>query len=134
MANETTIEKRESEDIQTAERLRSGRTYVPTVDILERDDKLLLLADMPGVKADDLDIRYERGELSVYGRVQPREFPERGDYLMCEYGVGDFHRSFQIGELIDATRIEAELHDGVLTLHLPKREQAVPRKIAVKAK
>ncbi len=134
MANETSIEKRETEDIQTAERMRSGRTYVPSVDILERDDKLLLLADMPGVKADDLDIRYERGELSVYGRVQPRELPERGDYLQCEYGVGDFYRSFQIGEMVDASRIEAELHDGILMLHLPKREQAVPRKIAVKAK
>jgi HSP20 family molecular chaperone IbpA len=134
MANDTQIEKRETDEIQAAERLRSGRSYVPSVDILERDDKLLLVADMPGVKANDLDIRYERGELSVYGRVQPRDLPERGGYLLCEYGVGDFYRSFQIGELIDASRIEAELHDGVLTLHLPKREQAVPRKIAVKAK
>jgi HSP20 family protein len=132
MAEETGIEKRESQDVQSAERMRSGRTYLPSVDILENDSKLLLLADMPGVKADDLDIRYEHGELVVHGGVQTRQDQKQCNYLLREYGVGDFYRAFQVGEGIDASKIEAELHGGVLMLHLPKSEQAVPRKISVK--
>lgn len=132
MAEETAMEKRENQEMQMTERMRAGRTYIPNVDIVENDKQLMLLADMPGVKSDDLDIRYENGELSVHGRVTPRQNVESGNYLLCEYGVGDFYRSFQVGESIDASRIEAELHDGVLRLHLPKTEQAVPRKISVK--
>ena len=134
MASDTAIEKRETQDIQKTERMRAGRTYVPNVDILENDEKLMLLADMPGVKADDFDIRYEHGELAVHGRVQPRPELDQGNYLLREYGVGDYYRSFQVGEGIDSTRIEAELNDGVLMLHLPKTEQAVPRKISIKTK
>jgi HSP20 family protein len=131
MANQTEIEKQETQELR-AERIRSGRTYVPAVDIVEQDEQLLLLADMPGVNPDDLDIRYERGELTIHGQVRPRQAPESG-YLLREYGVGDFYRVFQVGESVDSSRIEAEMRHGVLTLRLPKTEQAVPRKIAVKA-
>lgn len=134
MANDTAIEKRESDELQTTERLRAGRTYIPSVDILEREEQLLLIADMPGVKTEDLDIRYEHGELTVHGRVQPRTSPDQGGYLLREYGIGDFYRAFQVGEGIDADKIEAELQDGVLLLHLPKSEAVLPRKIAVKSK
>ncbi len=131
MADETTIQKRETQDVQT-ERIRSGRTYIPNVDIVEHNDKFLLLADMPGVRSDDLDINYERGQLTIHGKVATRQDPEKTEYLLREYGVGDFYRSFQIGEGIDANKIEAELHDGVLTLHLPKSQELVPRKITLK--
>jgi HSP20 family protein len=133
MANETSIDKRESQEVQQAERMRPGRTYIPNVDIIEREDKLLLVADMPGVKPDDLDIRYERGELTIHGKVQPRAGAEQQSYLLREYGVGDYYRAFQIGKGIDSSKIEAELKDGVLTLQLPKTEAAVPRRIAVKS-
>jgi HSP20 family protein len=132
MANQTDIEKHETQDLQRAERTRAGRTFVPAVDIVERDNELLLLADMPGVKADDLDIRYERGELAIHGKVQPRRDTEQTGFMLREYGVGDFYRAFQVGETIDAEKIAAEIKDGVLTLHLPKTRQAVPRKITVK--
>jgi len=131
MADEATIQKRETQDVQT-ERIRSGRTYIPNVDIVEHNDKFLLLADMPGVRSDDLDINYERGQLTIHGKVTPRQDPEKTEYLLREYGVGDFYRSFQIGEGIDANKIEAELHDGVLTLHLPKSQELMPRKITLK--
>lgn len=133
MAAETSIEKREAQTIQP-ERIESGRTYVPRVDIIEQDDELLLLADMPGVRPDDVDIRYERGELTIHGRVQPRQGPAQVNYLICEYGVGDFWRVFGVGEGLDSNRIEAELKDGVLTVHLPKTQAMRPRKIAVKAR
>jgi HSP20 family protein len=131
MPNETTIEKRQTQQSQP-ERLRGGLAFVPSVDIVEERDKLLLLADMPGVRPGDLDITYERGTLTVHGRVAPRQDLEQTNYLLREYGVGDFCRSFHIGEGIDASKIEAELHDGVLTLHLPKSQELLPRKIALK--
>ena len=131
MAEATTIEKREHEVVQ-AERTRSGRVYRPNVDIIERTDELLLVADMPGVRSEDIDIQYENGLLSIQGRVQPRQRADCAGFLSCEYGVGDFERSFQIGEGIDASRIQAECSAGVLTLHLPKTEAVKPRKIAVK--
>lgn len=131
MSNTTSIEKRVAPADQ-AESTRGGNTYVPAVDIVEHEDELLLLADVPGAEADGIDIHYERGELTLTARVAPRQNPE-SDYLLHEYGVGDFVRTFRVGEAIDASRIEAEVSNGVLTLHLPKAEAAKTRKIAVKA-
>jgi HSP20 family protein len=132
MADQTDIEKREAQELQRAERTRAGRTFVPRVDIVEQENELLLLADMPGVQPDGLDIRYERGELTIHGKVEQRQGSEQADYMLREYGIGDFYRAFQVGEEINPEKIEAEVKDGVLTLHLPKTERAVPRKITVK--
>ncbi len=114
-----------------AERTRNAATYTPRFDIVETEEKLLLFGDLPGVAKDDLDVRFENGELTIEGKVLPRQ-AER-EFLYGEYGIGDFHRSFAISETIDAEKISAELRDGVLTLHLPKVEAAKPRKIKVKA-
>jgi len=130
MAQETALEKRETQAIQP-EQIHGGPTYVPSVDIIEEESRLVLLADMPGVTAEGVDIHYERGQLTIHGRVAPRQNPDT-DYLLQEYGVGDFHRRFEIGEGIDANGIEAELRDGVLRLHLPKTQEVLPRRIAVK--
>lgn len=131
MDNDPAIEKRESEVLQ-AERTRGGRVYRPNVDIIEQSNELLLQADLPGAKAENIDINLEKGILSIHARVRPRRDEDAAPYLTHEYGVGDFSRSFQVGEGIDADRIEAEFTDGVLTLHLPKSEALVPRKISVK--
>ena len=126
----TNLEKRTT-TVDEPERIRSGRTYVPAVDIIERRDELLLLADVPGAQAEDIDIQYERGELTLTARVTPRQSAPP-TYLLNEYGVGDFVRTFQVGEGIDAAKIQAEVNSGVLTLRLPKAETAKTRKIAVK--
>jgi HSP20 family protein len=102
----------------------------PRVDILETDDELLVFADMPGVTAEDVDIRFENGELSVHGRRQPGR-ADKGKAAR-EFGVTSYFRSFRVTEQIAADRIEAELKNGVLTLHLPKVEAVKPRRIAVK--
>jgi len=131
MATETSIQKSESQVVQP-ERVRGGPTYIPAVDIVETNDKLILMADVPGATTEGLDVRYERGQLTISARVTPRQDPNT-DYLLREYGVGDFYRVFEVGEGIDAEKIEAELSDGVLTLHLPKVPALLPRKIAVKS-
>jgi HSP20 family protein len=127
---DTAIQKRPAQQGAT-EQIRSGVMFIPVVDIIETDQELLLLADMPGVKPDDADIHYESGVLTIYGRVEPRQKPD-ANCLLQEYEVGDFSRRFEIGDGIDASKIEAELRDGVLQLHLPKTPEVMPRKISVK--
>jgi len=113
------------------EGLRGGRVFAPQVDIVEGEHELLLLADVPGVKSEDVEVSYEQGLLTLHARVHPRQDEEQTRFVVREYGVGDFYRSFQIGEGIDPQKIEAHLKDGVLTLHLPKAEAAKPRRIKV---
>lgn len=113
-----------------AERTRNVPTYNPRVDIWENDAELVLYGDLPGVSAQNLEIRFEDRELTIHGHVEPRETEEA--YLYNEYGVGDFYRTFAINEAIDTDKITAEVHNGVLTLHLPKTEAAKPRRIEVK--
>jgi len=105
-------------------------TFIPRFDIWEGDDELLLFGDLPGVEAKDLDIRFENSELTIHGVVAKRH---GGEFLYEEYGVGDFHRTFAVGEAIDADKISAEMRDGVLKLRLPKSEKVKPRRIKVNA-
>jgi len=111
-------------------RTRPDLWFTPRFDVWENDHEYLLMGDLPGVDPQDVDVRYENQQLTIYGRVAPRG--QNARYFAEEYGVGDFRRSFTIGELINETEISAELKDGVLCVHLPKREEAKPRKIAVK--
>jgi len=126
---DTALEKKDGESLATAEVTR-GVTYTPRVDILETEEELLLYADLPGVREDDVDIRFESGELTLSAR---RQRPQATSGWLWENEVGDFFRAFRITETVDASKIWAELKGGVLTLHLPKVEAAKPRKIAVKA-
>lgn len=118
-------------EVATTERTRGGLTYLPRVDILENDNEMTIFADMPGVRAEDLDIRFENGELSIFGKVLPRH--ENVGFAYGEYGIGDFFRTFLISEAVDSEKISADLNNGVLTLHLPKSEAAKPRRISVQA-
>lgn len=133
MDHETPLTKSTAEQTAGAELTRSGCCYRPNVDILEQDDELLVLADVPGAKGDAIDLKFEDGTLEIRAEVAPRQDDER-PYLLREYGVGDYYRSFQISEAIDAGKISAEYADGVLKLHLPKAEAVKPRKIAVSVK
>jgi HSP20 family protein len=131
MAEANTIASKDASEVARPEATRGGIHYTPLVDIYETADEVVLLCDMPGVKPQDFDVRFDKGELSLYGKVQPRQAP--GEYLHDEYGVGDFYRSFTITPDVDAGKISAESRDGVLTVHLPKQEQVKPKRIAVKA-
>lgn len=131
MSNEVSV-KQADEPLAQTEQTRGERYFRPNVDILEKDHELLLLADMPGARSDQIDVRFEDGELTIHGPAEPR-LPADAVPLLREYGVGDFYRTFRVSERIDAAKIHAEYEAGVLVLHLPKVEAAKPRKITVNA-
>lgn len=128
---ENMIEKRPEQSLDNAERTRGGLTFVPYADICETEGELRIQMDVPGVATDGLDVRFEKGVLTLYGRVAKRD-EGQGRCLAREYQVGDFHRSFRVSEAIDAGKISAEYKNGVAILHLPKVAEARPRKIEVK--
>lgn len=116
---------------ESPERLREGVTFTPRVDILETDKELLLVADLPGVRSEDVELHFEKGQLVLTGHVKSRLNDKQ--FMLREYEEGDFYRAFAIHESIDATKIEASCKQGVLMVHLPKVEAVKPRQIAVKA-
>jgi HSP20 family protein len=132
MSTEKIIAKRTGE-APSGEHTRNGHFYRPNVDILEKTDELLVLADLPGAKGDQIDVNFEKGTLTLHAAVPQRQSEDQ-HFLAREYGVGDYYRTFQVSETIDAGRISAEFADGVLTLHLPKAESIKPRKISINAK
>jgi HSP20 family molecular chaperone IbpA len=105
--------------------------FTPSVDIFETDHEITLLADMPGVSADNLTIDLRENILTLTGEVAPFEDANEEDILI-EYEIGKYHRQFNLSSLIDQSKIDAKLNDGVLRLSLPKVKKATPRKIAVK--
>jgi HSP20 family protein len=102
----------------------------PRVDVLETENEVLMLADLPGVNPDAVDVRFENGELTIHGRRLPSNAGKKR--ALTEYEPTHYHRSFRLTEDVAADRIEAELKNGVLTVRLPKAEAAKPRRIAVK--
>jgi len=134
MSTETSELHNPSKEVRTekgkADHTR-GVVFEPRVDIAEVDDQLLLYVDLPGVKPEDVDVRFENRELQIRGRVTPPATKPR--YLLREYGVGDFYRAFSITDDVDAQKISADLKDGVLTVHLPKAEALRQRRITVNA-
>jgi HSP20 family molecular chaperone IbpA len=130
MADTNSLTHKDRAEQSTPEMTRGGTFFTPRVDIYESDNELTLYADVPGVRSNDLDLRYENGELIVHGKVQPRHPAE--NFLLQEYEEGDFYRAFAIHESIDATKIAAECKNGVLTVHLLKAEKVRPRQIKVR--
>lgn len=114
------------------ERTHQRRVYVPSVDIREGKDGIIVVADMPGVDDTSVDITIEKNILELYGKVDP-DIPQGMKLAISEYGIGDYHRRFTLSDEIDRDRIEATVKNGVLTLVLPKAERAKTKKITVKA-
>jgi HSP20 family protein len=114
------------------EATRPGKIFLPPVDIYETEEAIVVLADMPGVPADKVTIDVKEGQLTISGAIAPPQ-GEQEHLLVQEYQTGNFSRDFTLGQLVDQTRIEAAMKDGVLRLTLPKVEKAKPRKIEIKA-
>jgi len=126
------LKPKEKKEIATpSEQMKPGLTFTPAVDIFETDREITVLADIPGVKAKDLTIDVRDDVLSLAGDVDAPEHPDEVGVLR-EYETGRYIRQFTLSEVIDQSKIEADLTDGVLRLTLPKIEPAMPRKITVK--
>ncbi len=114
-----------------AERTKPGPTFTPAVDIFETDREITVVADVPGVKADNLDIDLRDNVLTLAGEVETPEGQGEVD-VSREYDTGKYLREFTLSEMIDQSKIEAQLKDGVLRVTLPKVEAVSPRKVTVK--
>lgn len=136
MANEKTHEVQtvDREDEATAlEQTRPGPVFVPAVDIFEEDGNITVLADMPGVKPENLTIDLRENVLTMTGDADDPT-GENEEELFREYNVGRYYRQFTVSDNIDQNKIEAKLTDGVLRLVLPKAEASKPRQIKIKTK
>jgi HSP20 family molecular chaperone IbpA len=110
----------------------SQRPVTPAVDIFEDAAGITLYADMPGVSRDALDVRVDGDSLAIEGTVSIA-VPDGMRALWAEVGMARFRRTFALSRELDASRIEANLKDGVLSLRIPKQAHAQPRRIAVRA-
>lgn len=113
------------------ERMEQQTYYTPLVDIIETNDAFIFKADVPGVRPEDVDVGYENGVLTLSAKVQPRQ-GDRARYMWQEYGVGPFFRQFVLSTPVNPDGIQAQLHNGELTLTVPKAESAKTHKIQVK--
>jgi HSP20 family protein len=131
MADKTQdIQKKEMEKVDRIERTRSARVYTPNVDIVERKDDILLLADMPAADESSIDITLDKNVLTIYGRVDFMP-PENMRLIQAGYGIGDYQRSFTLSDEIDRDKIKAKMKNGVLSLVLPKAAAVKTKKIAI---
>ena len=105
-------------------------TYQPNVDVCDRGADVSLFCDLPGARPESIDVAFEDGVLTVHARVPARQIPGRS--IVQEYGIGDYRRSFRLGEGFDAAQIAAEYRRGVLTVHVPRLAAVRPRKIEVR--
>lgn len=111
---------------------RRGRipAVAPAVDIYENEDEILLYADMPGVAKDDVTVNIDNGKLALAG---VRKIETAGVANWEEFDDVEYCRTFSVPQTIEVTKVDAELKDGVLKLHLPKSEAAKSRQIEIKA-
>jgi HSP20 family protein len=106
-------------------------TWAPAVDIFETAQELVVKADLPGVKPEDLDIRVENNILTIRGERKFEKEVSEDKYLRVERAYGSFNRSFALANTVNTEAIKADYKDGVLTLTMPKREEAKPKQIKV---
>ena len=104
--------------------------YQPNVDICDCGAEVALVLDMPGASAGGTNVSFEDGVLSVQAQVPQRPLPGRA--VVQEYGIGDYRRSFRLGEGFDASQISAEYRKGVLVIRVPRLAAVRPRKIEVR--
>jgi len=116
---------------QDSEETKPIRYFVPAVDIFETDEQVTVIAEMPGVKSDGVDISLEDNVLTIRGQREADEM--EGRLLLQEYETGSYLRKFTVAETIDQEKIRASMTGGLLKVELPKAEPARPRRIEVQA-
>jgi HSP20 family protein len=106
-------------------------TWAPAVDIYEGEHELVVKADLPDIKPEELDVRVENNILTIRGERKFEKKVDEKNYLRVERAYGSFARSFSLANTVNTEAIKADYKDGVLTLSIPKREEAKPKQIKV---
>jgi HSP20 family protein len=133
MADKQELQVREKREVEKAqEQTRPLRAFLPTADIFETEDALTVVLEMPGVDRNNIDVNVDNSVLMIEGRIDFNKY-EGLQPIYSEYNIGPFRRSFRISSQINQDKIKAEMSDGVITLTLPKAEEAKPRRIEVRS-
>ena len=113
---------------------RTSRPWSPAVDILETENELVVKADVPDIKLEDIDVRVENQTLSIKGERRFEEDSSAQGYHRIERSYGSFVRSFAVPNSVDTEKVSADYKNGVLTVKLPKKEAAKPKQVRVEVK
>ena len=108
-----------------------SRAFAPAVDLIETADEIILEADMPGLQPSDIEVKVENGTLRVYGKRTKEKSEHATTYYLYERSYGEFARSVALPETVDSENVTARYQNGVLTVTLPKREEAKPKPIKI---
>jgi HSP20 family protein len=117
---------------RTSEERPLRGAWVPAVNILEREDAIVISADLPGLKAEDVEVTVDQGTLSIRGERKLEEKSEGETYHRVERVYGLFERTFTLPNTVDVSKIDARFKNGEMTLTLPKREESKPRSVKIK--
>ena len=127
----TQLTKQEKKEIKMAgEQTFSGKCFIPRADIFESNKELYLKLDMAGVKKESININFEKNTLFIEGRIKTSEY-EGLQPIYTEFNVGPYARKFEIPLEYNPDKITATMANGTLNITIPKKEEAVPRKIAI---
>jgi HSP20 family protein len=131
MAQSQALEVQQKKElVSKGEKTVPARYFVPSTDIFETEDALVVVMEVPGVEKKDVEVNLENDTLRVEARIDYGKY-EGLEPLYAEYNIGHFARAFTLSSKIDQGQISAQLNDGVLTLKLPKAKEAMPRRIAI---
>ena len=130
--NQPTVRSGDAQQPQPQQEQQPQRTVLPAVDVFEDSSGITLLADMPGVPKEGLDVKIESDTLSIEGQVASAT-PEGIEAVYAEVRVPRDRRAFTLSRELDTSKVDANLKDGVLTLRIPKQAHAQPRRIEVRA-
>jgi len=109
-------------------------TWSPRVDVSETDDEIIVSAELPGIDREDIKVNVEDNVLTFSGEKKQEKETKKRNYHRIERSYGSFHRSFTLPTKIESDRVKATFKDGVLTIHLPKADEAKTRQIPVEVK
>jgi HSP20 family protein len=127
MASKQELQVQQKRELETKQETTiPARTFLPAADIFEAEDALHVVLEMPGVEKDNINVSVRDGVLSIDGRLDFSKYKDLHP-LYTEYNIGNYSRNFRLSSVIDQNKIGAELRDGVLSLTLPKVEEAKPR-------
>jgi len=108
--------------------------WAPAIDVFEKGDKLVVKAEVPGMKEEDIHVSVEDNTLNIRSEKKTESEVKNEDYYRCERSYGSFFRSVALPSTVDASKIEADYEDGVLEVTMPKKPEVKPKKVAVKKK